>query len=99
MDAKQINCKIRESAESFMKGIVHYTEDEIASSDVVGNACNCVFDAKLSRNAAKSVVKLFSWYDARYSYANTLYDLVNYMDTRDIRHQESTDCSSKANVQ
>lgn len=72
-----------------MKGIIYYTEDEIVSSDVVGNAYNCVYDSKAAKCYTPNIVKMFVWYDSLYAYANTLFDMVNYMDSREVDQKKS----------
>jgi glyceraldehyde 3-phosphate dehydrogenase len=46
----------------------------IVSTDVIGDAASCVFDASLTR-AAGAMVKLFGWYDNEWGYAARLVDL------------------------
>ena len=58
-----------------LKGFLQYTEDPIVSSDIVGNAHSCIFDAK-STMVNGPMVKVMGWYDNEWGYSNRLVDLV-----------------------
>ena len=62
-----------------MKGLLQYTEDQIVSSDVVGNPHGSVFDAKAGIALTDKFVKVVSWYDNEYGYTNMLLKLVAHM--------------------
>ena len=59
--------------------VLEYTEDPIVSSDIVGSAASCTFDADLTMvmpiNDELSMVKVFGWYDNEWGYSNRLVDL------------------------
>jgi len=57
-----------------MHGIIRYTEAPIVSSDIVGDAASCVFDAGLTQ-AKGRMVKVFGLYDNEWGYTNRLVDL------------------------
>jgi glyceraldehyde 3-phosphate dehydrogenase len=60
--------------------VLEYTEDPIVSSDIVGSAASCTFDAGLTMVMAvdddTTLVKVQGWYDNEWGYANRLVDLV-----------------------
>ena len=60
--------------------VLAYTEDPIVSTDIVGSAASCTFDAELTRVVAigdgATLVKVFGWYDNEWGYFNRLVDLV-----------------------
>ncbi|HVT42181.1 MAG TPA: type I glyceraldehyde-3-phosphate dehydrogenase [Acidimicrobiales bacterium] len=60
--------------------VLEYTEDPIVSSDIVGSAASCTFDAGMTIvmgiNDDLSLVKTFGWYDNEWGYSNRLVDLV-----------------------
>ena len=58
-----------------MKGILEYTEDEIVSSDVIGNSHSAVVDG-LSTQVHGDLIKVVAWYDNEYGYSNRLIDVV-----------------------
>ena len=45
----EINAAMKAASEGSLKGIMEYTEDEIVSIDIVGNAHSCIFDSKLTQ--------------------------------------------------
>jgi glyceraldehyde 3-phosphate dehydrogenase len=71
----EVNNAYREAAQSAgMKGILEYTEDEIVSSDIVGNSHSCIIDGA-STMANGNMVKVLGWYDNEWGYSNRLVDL------------------------
>jgi glyceraldehyde 3-phosphate dehydrogenase len=71
----EVNKAYREAAQSAgMKGILEYTEDEIVSSDIVGNSHSCIIDGA-STMANGNMVKVLGWYDNEWGYSNRLVDL------------------------
>jgi len=64
------------------KGILGYTEDEVVSTDFLGDSRSSIFDAKAGISLNKNFVKLVSWYDNEYGYSCRVVDLVKYMQTR-----------------
>ena len=73
--AQQINDAMKAAADSYLKGILEYTEDEIVSADIVGNPYSCIFDSKLT-SANGNFVKVIGWYDNEYGYSNRTADLI-----------------------
>lgn len=65
------------------KGILAYTEDEVVSSDFLGDSHSSIFDAKAGIPLTKNFVKLISWYDNEFGYSHRVVDLIKYMKTRD----------------
>lgn len=64
------------------KGILGYTEDEVVSTDFLGDSHSSIFDAKAGIALSKTFVKLISWYDNEYGYSNRVVDLIKYMKSR-----------------
>ena len=72
---EQVNDAYREASQSSgMKGILEYTEDQIVSTDIVGNPHSCIIDG-LSTMANGNMVKVLGWYDNEWGYSNRLVDL------------------------
>ena len=70
-----VNNAFREASQAArMRDILHYTEDPIVSSDIVGDSHSCVFDS-LSTMANGNMVKILGWYDNEWGYSNRLVDL------------------------
>ncbi|KAI8983871.1 glyceraldehyde-3-phosphate dehydrogenase 1 [Pilobolus umbonatus] len=62
-----------------MKGILGYTEDEVVSTDFVGDTRSSIFDAKAGIQLSPTFVKLISWYDNEYGYSTRVVDLLAYI--------------------
>ncbi|XP_026756175.1 glyceraldehyde-3-phosphate dehydrogenase 2 [Galleria mellonella] len=78
-----IKQKIKQAAEGPLKGILGYTEDEVVSSDFVGNSHSSIFDAAAGISLNDKFVKLISWYDNEYGYSSRVIDLIKYIQTKD----------------
>lgn len=78
-----IKAKIKEAAEGPMKGILGYTEDEVVSSDFIGDNHSSIFDAKAGISLNDNFVKLISWYDNEFGYSSRVIDLIKYIQTKD----------------
>src|SRR5207247_1562095 len=74
-----INQAMKAAAEGPMKGFLEYTEDEIVSSDVLGDNHSSVFDAKSTMVMGDTMAKIISWYDNEWAYATRVRDILNYM--------------------
>ncbi|HEX7572606.1 MAG TPA: type I glyceraldehyde-3-phosphate dehydrogenase, partial [Bacteroidota bacterium] len=59
---EQVNEAMKKAAAGPMKGILQYTEEELVSTDIIGNEHSCIFDSKLTM-AMGNTVKIFGWYD------------------------------------
>merc|ERR1712127_758580 len=80
---EEIKAEVKEASETFAKGIVGYTEDQVVSSDFVGETCSTVFDAGAGIMLPPTFVKLVSWYDNEWGYSARLVDLVSNMAAMD----------------
>jgi glyceraldehyde 3-phosphate dehydrogenase len=70
-----INAAMKQASQTYLKGILSYTEDPIVSVDVIGNPNSCLFDAQLT-SVINNMVKVVGWYDNEAGYSNRLLDLV-----------------------
>jgi glyceraldehyde 3-phosphate dehydrogenase len=61
------------------KGILGYTEDEVVSSDFIGDPRSSIFDANAGIALTDKFVKLVSWYDNEWGYSNRVVDLAKYI--------------------
>ena len=75
----EIKAAIREASEGPMKGIVAYTEEDVVSTDIIGEPCTCVFDAKAGIALNDHFVKLIAWYDNEWGYSCKVLDLIMYI--------------------
>ena len=62
------------------QGILAYTEDDVVSSDFIGDAHTSIFDAKAGIPLTDNFVKLVSWYDNECGYSNKVLELISHMD-------------------
>jgi len=74
-----IKAAIREAAAGPMKGILGYTEDEVVSSDFIGDDRSSIFDAAAGIALNDTFVKLVAWYDNEMGYSNRVVDLLSYV--------------------
>lgn len=79
----QIKAKVKEASEGPLKGILGYTEDEVVSTDFVGDTHSSIFDALAGIQLSGKFVKLISWYDNEYGYSSRVIDLIKYIQTKD----------------
>jgi len=69
-------CKaVKDASEGPLKGIMGYTNDEVVSSDFVGDSHSSIFDAKAGISLNPNFVKLISWYDNEWGYSCRVVDL------------------------
>merc|ERR1719171_1677656 len=78
-----IKAEVKLASETYAKGIVGYTEDQVVSTDFVGETCSTVFDAGAGIMLTPTFVKLVSWYDNEWGYSTRLVDLVATMAVKD----------------
>jgi len=80
---EEICAAIKEAANGPLKGILGYTEDEVVSSDFIGDTHSSIFDAKAGISLNDNFVKLVSWYDNEYGYSHRVVDLIKYIARKD----------------
>lgn len=71
--------KMKEAAHGSMKGILHYCDEEVVSTDFIGSTYSSIFDAKAGIALNDRFFKLIAWYDNEMGYASRVIDLVLYM--------------------
>ncbi|HOU72913.1 MAG TPA: type I glyceraldehyde-3-phosphate dehydrogenase, partial [Candidatus Syntrophosphaera sp.] len=75
---EEVNAAVKEAAETYLKGFLQYSEEQLVSIDIVGNPHSSIFDAP-STNVKGKMVKIFSWYDNEWGYSCRVVDLLDYM--------------------
>ena len=75
----EICAKMKEMAEGELKGVLGYTEDQVVSTDFLGEVCTSVFDAKAGIALTDTFVKVVAWYDNEIGYSNKVLDLVAHV--------------------
>ena len=80
----EINAAIKKASEAGpLKGILGYTEDEVVSSDFLGDSRSSIYDAKAGIELNSRFFKLISWYDNEWGYSNRVIDLVKFIGHKD----------------
>lgn len=81
---EQIKETIKKASESSQyRGILAYTDEEVVSSDFIGDTHSSIFDSKAGIQLSKRFVKLVSWYDNEFGYSARVADLITYMHSKD----------------
>jgi glyceraldehyde 3-phosphate dehydrogenase len=78
---EDIKAAMKAASEGELKGILGYTDEEVVSSDFIGEVKTSVFDAKAGIALSDTFVKLVSWYDNEWGYSNKVLDLIAHMAT------------------
>jgi glyceraldehyde 3-phosphate dehydrogenase len=78
-----IKAEVKLASETYAKGVVGYTEDQVVSSDFIGETNSTVFDAGAGIMLTPTFVKLVSWYDNEWGYSTRLVDLISTMAVKD----------------
>ncbi|MBD3351043.1 MAG: type I glyceraldehyde-3-phosphate dehydrogenase [Candidatus Lokiarchaeota archaeon] len=72
---EEINAKMKEASETYLKGILDYNDDPIVSSDIIGNPHSSVF-CPLWTKVIGNMVSIISWYDNEWGFSNRLVELI-----------------------
>jgi glyceraldehyde 3-phosphate dehydrogenase len=72
---RDICAAMKRASEGSLKGVLGYTDEELVSTDLRGEACTSVFDAKAGIQLDPTFVKLIAWYDNEWGYSSKLLDL------------------------
>jgi glyceraldehyde 3-phosphate dehydrogenase len=75
----EISAAMKKASETYLKGILEYTEDEVVSSDFIHSKASSIFDQGSGIELNKRFFKLVSWYDNEWGYSCRVADLVKYM--------------------
>ena len=75
----EICAAMKEASEGELKGILGYTNEDVVSSDFIGDARTSIFDEKAGIQLSPTFVKVISWYDNEWGYSNKVLDLVAHM--------------------
>merc|ERR1712159_668094 len=70
---------MKAAADGPLKGILAYTDEDVVSTDFIGDAHSSIFDAKAGIALDDKFVKLVSWYDNEWGYSNRVIDLLKKM--------------------
>jgi glyceraldehyde 3-phosphate dehydrogenase len=76
---KEISAAMKKASETYLKGVLAYTSDEVVSTDFIHDSHSSIFDAGSGIELNSKFFKLVSWYDNEWGYSNRCIDLVKYM--------------------
>jgi glyceraldehyde 3-phosphate dehydrogenase len=79
----EINAAMKAAANGSMKGVLAYTEDEVVSSDFIGDRHSSIYDAGACIELNKRFFKIVSWYDNEAGYSARCVDLIRYIAGKD----------------
>jgi glyceraldehyde 3-phosphate dehydrogenase len=74
-----INQAFRNAGDTYLKGILRYTEEPLVSRDYNGEACSAVVDGPLTMTMGNNMVKVIAWYDNEWAYSLRVTDLAAYI--------------------
>jgi len=77
--AEEVNAYIKEASETYMKGILGYTEEPLVSTDFKGTNYSGVVDALTTKVVDKTLLNIVSWYDNEWGYSCRVADLTKIM--------------------
>jgi glyceraldehyde 3-phosphate dehydrogenase len=80
---EEIKAEVKLASETYAKGIVGYTEDDVVSSDFVGSTDSTTFDAGASIMLTPTFIQIVSWYENEWGYSTCLFDLICNMAVKD----------------
>lgn len=78
----EINEKFKQASSGELKGYLRYVDEELVSSDFIGDPHSAVFDSKLTSVVDGNLVKVIGWYDNEYGYSSRVVDLIEYIGER-----------------
>ncbi len=73
--AEEINQKMKEASETYLKDILAVTDEPLVSSDFIGNPYSSIVDLGLTKVVGGNLAKIISWYDNEWGYANRLVEM------------------------
>lgn len=86
VSVEEVNEAFKKAAkEPFFQGILNVTEEELVSSDYIGNSHSAIVDLKLTAVVGGTLLKVVAWYDNEWGYSNRLVEVVS--DTGRLLHK------------
>jgi glyceraldehyde 3-phosphate dehydrogenase len=79
---ESVNAAFKAAAEGPLLGILRYTEEELVSSDFIGDPASCILDSKTTSVVDGTLVTVQGWYDNEWGYASRCVDMLRFMGSR-----------------
>ena len=76
---EEINAALKEASETYMKGILGYTDEAVVSSDFYSDPRTSIYDATAGIGLNSNFFKLVSWYDNEWGYSNKVLNLIQHI--------------------
>jgi len=76
---EEVNNELKKVANTKLKGILQYTEDELVSSDIIGNSHSSIVDGLSTQVLGGNLVKILAWYDNEYGYSCRMVDVIRIL--------------------
>ncbi|KAK1415807.1 hypothetical protein QVD17_31594 [Tagetes erecta] len=76
---EQVKAAIKEESEGKLKGILGYVDEDVVSTDFIGDSRSSIFDAKAGIALNDNFLKLVSWYDNEWGYSSRVIDLIRHI--------------------
>jgi glyceraldehyde 3-phosphate dehydrogenase len=80
----EISAAMKKASETYLKGILETTKEEVVSSDFIHSPASSIYDEGSGIELNKRFFKLISWYDNEWGYSNRVADLLKYMIKRGL---------------
>ena len=71
--------KVKEASETYMKGVLEYVDDEVVSSDFVGDPCTSIFDAREGIELNDHFFKFIAFYDNEFGYSSKILEMIKHI--------------------
>ena len=79
---EDICAAMKEASETYLKGVLAYTEDAVVSTDFRGESCTSIFDATAGISLDEHFAKIVSWYDNEWGYSNKVLEMARVIARR-----------------
>ncbi len=79
VSVEKVNTAFKNASKDELKGILDYTEEDLVSSDILGNIHSGIVDGNSTRVVDKNMAKVLVWYDNEAGYAKKLLELAEYV--------------------
>ncbi|MCK4522391.1 MAG: type I glyceraldehyde-3-phosphate dehydrogenase [Nanoarchaeota archaeon] len=76
--AEDVNNALKKAANSYLKGVLEYSEEELVSTDIIGNPYSAIIDSKLTKCIGK-LCKVCSWYDNEWGFSMRMIETIKLM--------------------
>ncbi|MBO8158989.1 type I glyceraldehyde-3-phosphate dehydrogenase [Thermosyntropha sp.] len=76
---EEINAAFKEASETYLKGILKYTEEPLVSTDYRGESNSAIVDGLLTMTMGNNMAKVIAWYDNEWGYSVRVIDVVSYI--------------------